>query len=111
MLTHPDGGPRLIHVDVHDAANGHTHLDLRYLLLAPDDDPAPPPGESPEARWFGWEEATAVADEALVGALRRARLQPEVRPEPDRRPPDPGRRTRRARSAGPPVPGTMVLTT
>ena len=71
--------PRLIHVDVHDAANGHTHLDLRYLLIAPDRDPTPPPGESPEARWFGWEEATAVADPALVGALRAARLQPEVR--------------------------------
>ncbi len=89
MLTHPPGGPRLIHVDVHDAAHGHTHLDLRYLLLAPDRDPAPPPGESPEARWFDWEEATAVADDALVGALRAARRQPEAgvgtgsgRPEP-----------------------------
>jgi 8-oxo-dGTP pyrophosphatase MutT (NUDIX family) len=77
VLSHPEEGPRLIHVDVHDAANGHTHLDLRYLLLASDGDPAPPAGESPEARWFGWEEATAVADEALVGALRTARLQPE----------------------------------
>jgi 8-oxo-dGTP pyrophosphatase MutT (NUDIX family) len=77
-LAHPVPGPRLIHVDVHDAANGHTHFDLRYLLLAPDRDPAPPPGESPEARWFGWEEAGAVADDALVGALQAARLQPEV---------------------------------
>jgi 8-oxo-dGTP pyrophosphatase MutT (NUDIX family) len=77
-LAHPEGGPRLIHVDVHDAANGHTHLDLRYLLTAPDVDPSPPPGESPEARWFGWEEAAAVADIALVGALRTARLQPEA---------------------------------
>jgi len=77
-LAHPMAGPRLIHVDVHDAANGHTHFDLRYLLLAPDRDPAPPPGESPEARWFGWEEAGAVADEALVGALDAARIQPEV---------------------------------
>jgi 8-oxo-dGTP pyrophosphatase MutT (NUDIX family) len=77
-LAHPEGGPRLIHVDVHDAANGHTHLDLRYLLIAPDRDPTPPPGESPEARWFGWEEAAAVADVALVGALRTARLQPEL---------------------------------
>jgi 8-oxo-dGTP pyrophosphatase MutT (NUDIX family) len=77
--VHPPGGPRLIHVDVHGAAEGHTHLDLRYLLLAPDCDPTPPPGESPEARWFGWDEACTVADEALVGALRTARLQPEVR--------------------------------
>lgn len=77
-LVHPAGGARLLHVDVHGAANGHTHLDLRYLLLAADCDPSPPPGESPEARWFGWEEATAVADDALVGALDAARRQPEV---------------------------------
>ncbi len=78
-LAHPGGGPRLVHVDVHGAAKGHTHLDLRYLLVGPDRDPAPPPGESPQARWFGWDEADAVADEALLGALRAARAQPEVR--------------------------------
>jgi 8-oxo-dGTP pyrophosphatase MutT (NUDIX family) len=77
-VVHPVGGPRLIHVDVHRAANDHTHLDLRYLLVAEDRDPSPAPGESPEARWFGWEEADAVADEALAGALRAARRQPEV---------------------------------
>ncbi len=82
VVAHPEGGPRLIHVDVHDAANGHTHLDLRYLLIAPDRDPTPPPGESPEARWFGWEEAAAVADVALVGALATARRQPEARVRP-----------------------------
>jgi 8-oxo-dGTP pyrophosphatase MutT (NUDIX family) len=85
VLAHPDGKPRLIHVDVHDAANGHTHLDLRYLLIAPDRDPDPPPGESPDARWFDWEEAAAVADDALVGALRAARRQPEVAGERDPR--------------------------
>jgi 8-oxo-dGTP pyrophosphatase MutT (NUDIX family) len=78
VLDHPEGGARLIHVDVHGAADGHTHLDLRYLLIAPDRDPAPPPGESPEARWFGWDEATAVADDALVGALRAARRRAGV---------------------------------
>ncbi len=77
-LSHPAGGARLLHVDVHEAANGHTHLDLRYLLFAADRDPSPPPGESPEARWFGWAEAAAVADDALVGALEAARRQPEV---------------------------------
>jgi len=78
VLRHPPEGPRLIHVDVHDAAKGHTHLDLRYLLLAPDEDPAPPPGESPEARWYSWGDAIAVADAALRGALEVARRQPEV---------------------------------
>jgi 8-oxo-dGTP pyrophosphatase MutT (NUDIX family) len=78
VLRHPLDGPRLIHVDVHDAAKGHTHLDLRYLLLAPDEDPSPPPGESPEARWYAWDDALAVADSALVGALDVARRQPEV---------------------------------
>jgi 8-oxo-dGTP pyrophosphatase MutT (NUDIX family) len=78
-VRHPAEGPRLLHVDVHEAAEGHTHLDLRYLLLAPDEDPSPRPGESPEARWYTWDEALAVADEALVGALEVARRQPEVR--------------------------------
>jgi 8-oxo-dGTP pyrophosphatase MutT (NUDIX family) len=77
-VVHPVGGPRLIHVDVHGAAKGHTHLDLRYLLVGADRAPAPPAGESPLARWFGWQEATAVADTALVGALHAARRQPEV---------------------------------
>ena len=71
-VRHPDAGPCLIHVDVHDAPRGHVHLDLRYLLLAPDDDPAPAPGESQEARWFSWDEADAVADESLRNALRAA---------------------------------------
>jgi PhzF family phenazine biosynthesis protein len=72
-VSHPDEGPQLIHVDVHEAALGHTHLDLRYLLFAPADDPHPPPGESPEARWFDWEEASAAADDALAPALVIAR--------------------------------------
>jgi 8-oxo-dGTP pyrophosphatase MutT (NUDIX family) len=71
-VTHPPTGPLLVHLDVHPAG-GHTHLDLRYLLLGPDDDPHPPPGESQQARWFGWDEAEEMADEALVGGLRSAR--------------------------------------
>jgi len=77
-VAHPRGGPRLIHVDVHGGARGHVHLDLRYLLAGPDADPAPSAGESPHVRWFGWEEALAVADDALIGALRSARRQPEA---------------------------------
>jgi 8-oxo-dGTP pyrophosphatase MutT (NUDIX family) len=72
-VEHPASGPRLINLDVHDAALGHTHLDLRYLLLAGEEDPHPPAGESPEARWCSWDEAMAIADAALVEALPVAR--------------------------------------
>ncbi len=73
VARHPDDGPRLVHVDVHGAADGHVHLDIRYLLRGPDAEPAPPPGESQEVAWFSWEDAAAVADDALAGALRTAR--------------------------------------
>jgi 8-oxo-dGTP pyrophosphatase MutT (NUDIX family) len=69
-LRPPPGGSRLVHVDVHPAPFQHVHLDLRYLLLAPDGDPSPGPGESPDARWFSWPEAIAAADPGLAGALR-----------------------------------------
>ena len=68
-------GPHVVHVDVHPAAKGHVHLDLRYLLGGDDRDPAPPPGESPHVRWFGWDEALAIADPGLVGALRKVRCR------------------------------------
>jgi 8-oxo-dGTP pyrophosphatase MutT (NUDIX family) len=73
-VDHPGSGPLLLHLDVHAAALGHTHLDLRYLLLGRDDDPHPPPEESPDARWYSWDEALAVADPALVEALPLARV-------------------------------------
>jgi len=72
-VRHPSGGPILVHVDVHGAADGHVHLDVRYLLLGPDADPRPPPGESQEVAWFTWDQAEELADPALVGALRSAR--------------------------------------
>ncbi len=63
--------PPLAHVDVHDGGRGHTHLDLRYLLaVRGDDEPAPPEDESQDVRWFGWQEAVAVADLGLGGFLR-----------------------------------------
>jgi 8-oxo-dGTP pyrophosphatase MutT (NUDIX family) len=74
-VEHPKGGPRLINIDVHAAALGHTHLDLRYLLLGSADDPHPPPGESPEARWYDWDDAASIADEALAPALVVARAE------------------------------------
>jgi 8-oxo-dGTP pyrophosphatase MutT (NUDIX family)/GNAT superfamily N-acetyltransferase len=69
QLRHPADGPRLVHVDVHAGARGHTHLDLRYLLLADSADPAPPPGESQEIGWYEWPDAIALADDGLRGAL------------------------------------------
>jgi 8-oxo-dGTP pyrophosphatase MutT (NUDIX family) len=77
-VEHPAAGPLFVHLDVHDAALGHTHLDLRYLLLGDDVDPQPPPGESPEARWCEWDEAMALADPGLVDALPLARLAYEA---------------------------------
>jgi 8-oxo-dGTP pyrophosphatase MutT (NUDIX family) len=77
-VKHPESGPQLIHIDVHEAALGHTHLDLRYLLIGRDDDPHPPPDESPDARWYSWDEAIAMADAALVDALPLARSSYEA---------------------------------
>ena len=69
---HEDGG-LLFHVDVHPGPKGHTHLDLRYLVRAPEMTPRPAEGESQQAGWFGWDEAMDMADSGLVGALVAAR--------------------------------------
>ncbi len=66
-------GP-LLHVDVHPGPRQHTHLDVRYLLHAPDQRPAPPDGESQEVSWFQWHRAVATAEPGLEGVLRA--LQP-----------------------------------
>jgi 8-oxo-dGTP pyrophosphatase MutT (NUDIX family) len=66
-----NGRPVLAHIDVHPGGQGHTHLDLRYLLaVTGDDEPAPPEGESQDVRWFAWDEALRVADPGLVALLR-----------------------------------------
>ncbi len=80
-VTHPATGPELVHVDVHPAG-GHTHLDVRYLLHAPDADPAPGPAESQQVRWFSWDEAVTVADESLAGCLRHLRHRQLLPPDP-----------------------------
>jgi 8-oxo-dGTP pyrophosphatase MutT (NUDIX family) len=72
-LRHAGPEPCLVHVDVHPAAAGHLHLDLRYLLVADSDRLAPQPGESQRVAWFSWEEADAIADPSLRGALTAAR--------------------------------------
>jgi 8-oxo-dGTP pyrophosphatase MutT (NUDIX family) len=70
---HPPGGPRLIHVDVHEGPRGHVHLDVRYLLVA--DGSAtlrPGPDESPHVAWFDAAEVEEVGDASLVSAYRAA---------------------------------------
>ena len=64
-----DGIPRLAHVDVHPGGRGHTHLDLRYLVAGPDDDPVPPEGESQEIAWFGWPAAVERASDPRLRSL------------------------------------------
>lgn len=64
------GAPPLIHLDVHPGGRGHTHLDLRYLLVVEGDDtPRPPEGESQQVRWFPLSEAVATADPGLSAFL------------------------------------------
>lgn len=71
-VQHPSTGATLVHLDVHPGPRGHRHYDLRYLVIASDDDPHPPEGESPHARWFSHEEALAIADPGLLGGLTAA---------------------------------------
>jgi 8-oxo-dGTP pyrophosphatase MutT (NUDIX family) len=73
-VAHALGTPRVVHVDVHHAAKGHVHLDLRYLVAAADDEPRPGPGESQDVAWFSWDQAEQLADDALAGALVVARM-------------------------------------
>ena len=73
-LVHATDPPTIAHVDAHDGPKGHFHLDVRYVLTATTDaDPTPPPEESQDCRWFDWDEAIAVADPGLSGALRHLR--------------------------------------
>jgi 8-oxo-dGTP pyrophosphatase MutT (NUDIX family) len=68
-----DSVPALAHVDVHPGGRGHTHLDLRFLVGGSDADPDPPPHESQEVHWFGWDAAIARADPGLRGWLEMQR--------------------------------------
>jgi 8-oxo-dGTP pyrophosphatase MutT (NUDIX family) len=62
--------PAIAHVDVHSGGRGHIHLDLRYQLHGPEEDPCPPDGESPDVAWFSWPDAIALADPGLRGFLK-----------------------------------------
>lgn len=73
-VRHPPAGPTLVHVHVHDGGRGHTHLDVRYLLLAdPDQAFAPGPGESTRLGWFRGAEVAELGDGSVTAALASAR--------------------------------------
>jgi 8-oxo-dGTP pyrophosphatase MutT (NUDIX family) len=71
QVAQPPEGPLLLNVDCHEGPRGHTHLDLRYVLLAAATDPAPGPGESLEVRWVSFPEAAELAEPALRSVLVR----------------------------------------
>lgn len=61
----------LFHVDVHPGPRGHTHYDLRYILVAPPVEPTPPEGESPDVFWFDFAAAQERCEPALAPALAK----------------------------------------
>ena len=79
LTLHPRA-PRPLDVDVHDIpARGpepaHQHLDLRYLVVAPERARLRPElGELNEIRWVPWDETEPLGpDHGLRRALRKAR--------------------------------------
>jgi 8-oxo-dGTP pyrophosphatase MutT (NUDIX family) len=79
LALHPRA-PRPLDVDVHDiparpGEPAHQHLDLRYLVLAPDDaEPRRAEAEARALRWFEWDELGALGlDHGLRRALAKAR--------------------------------------
>ncbi|MFN8093373.1 MAG: NUDIX hydrolase [Vicinamibacteria bacterium] len=85
LSLHPSA-PRPLDVDVHDIpARGHEpaheHLDLRYLVVAPEDARiAPDLAELHEIRWVAWDGTEALRpDHGLRRALAKARALVERR--------------------------------
>jgi 8-oxo-dGTP pyrophosphatase MutT (NUDIX family) len=79
LCVHPTA-PRPLDVDVHDIPAhedepAHEHLDLRYLVVAPEGATLSPQVEELHAlRWVGWGEADALGpDHGLRRALGKAR--------------------------------------
>ena len=73
VAHHPEAGPFLLHVDVHEGPRGHVHLDLRYLLHG-DAEVALRPGadESPDVGWWDTDGAARVGDASTRAALQAA---------------------------------------
>lgn len=63
--------PLLFHVDVHPGPRGHTHYDLRYVLLSEPNEPSPAQGESPQVYWFSFEGAQERCEPALRAGLSK----------------------------------------
>lgn len=61
----------LFHVDKHLGPHGHTHYDLRYVLVSPPIDPSPPRGESPDVFWFDLARAQGRCAPDLRAALAK----------------------------------------
>lgn len=72
VLAHPVAGPLMFHVDVHPGPRGHRHFDLRYLILAGDQDPSPGQDESQEIGWFSFIDAHVRAEDSMNGVLKKA---------------------------------------
>jgi 8-oxo-dGTP pyrophosphatase MutT (NUDIX family) len=79
LRLHPTA-PRPLDVDVHDIPArrdepAHEHLDLRYLVIAPDGaQPDRDHVETNDCRWFAWEELERLdLDAGLRRALAKAR--------------------------------------
>jgi 8-oxo-dGTP pyrophosphatase MutT (NUDIX family) len=65
--------PKFIHLDVHPGPRGHTHLDVRFLLWATNENFAPAAGESQQVKWFSYEDALRASEDGARGAIRVAR--------------------------------------
>ncbi|HEY5111750.1 MAG TPA: NUDIX domain-containing protein [Acidimicrobiales bacterium] len=61
----------IFHVDVHPGPKGHTHYDLRYVLVSSPVDPEPLEGESPDVFWFDFDVAAERAEPGLAAAMRK----------------------------------------
>lgn len=69
-LAHPNGRPRLLHVDAHDGGRGHRHLDIRFLLIgAGGVDFDPGANESQELAWLTEDEVAERADASVTDAF------------------------------------------
>jgi 8-oxo-dGTP pyrophosphatase MutT (NUDIX family) len=71
LVVHHLDPLELFHVDVHPGPRGHTHYDLRYVLLGEPFDPQPPESESPDVFWFDFDAAVDRAESSLAPALSK----------------------------------------